>query len=77
MTVRYCSIVSGVEFLLSYIAEIQDVVGNPRLDLFPFLPSTSLTVSWTTPLLLSVRTFMSSSKIFRPASLLPIIALAI
>ena len=40
LTVRYCSAVSGVICLLHvspYIAEIKDVVGNPRLDLFPFL----------------------------------------
>ena len=39
LTVRYCSAVSGVLCLLHvspYIAEIKDVVGNPRLDLFPF-----------------------------------------
>ena len=38
------------------------------------LSSTYLAASCATPLMLSVRTFMSSSKGFRAASLLPILA---
>ena len=55
-----------------YIADIKNIVGNPRLDIFLSLPSTSLAVSCRTPLMLSVRTFMSSSK--RAVNLSPILA---
>ena len=74
LTVLNCSAVSGVEFFVFFVFLL--VSQRSRMSLvihgwifFLSLPNIYLTVSCTTPLILSVRTSMSSSKRFRAANL--------
>ena len=79
LTVWCCSTVSGVKLFVFFMFLL--ISQRSRMPLlihswifFLSLPSTSLAVSCTTLLMMSVRTFMSSSKRFRAVNLLPILA---
>ena len=79
LTALYCCAVSGVGVFVFFM--FLPVSQRSRISLvihgwicFLSLPSTSMAVSCRTPLMLSVRTFMSSSKRFRAANLPPILA---